>query len=103
MYFDKAILKVAPALGKKSNAQLWFSVVMIIVAIFSTIGIGIYIDGYVIHPPAQYTGLCPPPAQIQSGGCFITQVEVVTVSGTQTQTTIRLPAGTILTNLTKGK
>ena len=96
VYFDRAILKVAPALGKKSNAQLWFSVLMVIIAVFSTIGVGIYVDGYVIHPPAQYTGVCPPPAQITGGGCFLFQVQQITVSGTQTVTTVRIPAGTVL-------
>jgi hypothetical protein len=96
IYFNKAILKVAPQLGKKSNAQLVFSVVLIIIAVFGTIGFGIYLDGYVIHPPAQYTGVCPPPARIEKGGCYLTEVEQVTVSGTQTVTTVQIPSGTVL-------
>jgi hypothetical protein len=75
---------------------------MILLAIFGTVGFGIYLDGYVIHPPAQYTGICAPPAAITRGGCYITQVEVVTVSGTATQTTIQIPAGTILTTTHTG-
>lgn len=102
VYFDRAILKVAPALGKKSNAQLVFSIVMILLAIFGTLSFGIYMDGYVLHPPAQYTGVCPPPAQIKSGGCFTSQVEVITVNGVATQTVVQIPSGTILTTTTRG-
>ena len=71
---------------------------MIILSIVATIGMGIYLDGYVIHPPAHYTGICPPPAHISNNGqnCTIPQVSEVT-SGTVTkETTIQVPAGTVI-------
>jgi hypothetical protein len=93
---DRAIQKIIPALGKRSKAQGYFSVFLIIVSILAAVGIGIYIDGYAIHPPSQYTGICPPPAQIHGQSCTYSQVEVVT-SGTVTkETTIQIPAGTII-------
>lgn len=62
------------------------------------IGMGIYVDGYVIHPPAKFTGICPPPAHISNNGqnCTIPEVSEVT-SGTVTkETTIQVPAGTVI-------
>lgn len=93
---DRAIQKVVPSLGKKSSAQLIFSIVMIVLTVMGTIGAGIYIDGYVIHPPQQYTGLCPPPAFIRSGNCLTTQTVTITRSGTEQLTTTQVPAGQIL-------
>lgn len=95
---NRAVEKIIPSLGAKSRAQLIFSAILIILAIFGTIGFGIYLDGYVIHPPKQYSGICPPPAIISHNGgtCTISQVQIVT-SGTVTKaTTIQLPAGQII-------
>ena len=95
---DRAIAKVIPSLGRKSRAQVIFSALMILVAIIGAVGFGIYVDGYVIHPPKQYSGICPPPAVISHNGqvCTISQVQIVT-SGTVTKaTTIQIPAGQII-------
>jgi hypothetical protein len=73
-----------------------FSIVVIILAVLATIGTGIYIDGYVIHPPAQYTGVCAPPAQISGKGCYITEIQQIEVSGTATVTTISISTGYIV-------
>ena len=95
---NRAVEKIIPSLGKKSNAQKIFSIILIILAILATFGLGIYIDGYVIHPPKQFDGICPPPASIHGQSCTISQVQIVTSGTTTKATTIQVPAGTIITN-----
>jgi hypothetical protein len=72
---------------------------MILIAILGTFGFGIYVDGYVIHPPAVFQGTCPPPAHISNNGqtCTIGQVVTVTQGSSTQVTTIQVPAGTVLT------
>ena len=98
VYFYKAILKLVPALGKKSNAQAIFTVVMVLIAMLGSIGGGIYIDGYGVHPPAVYTGVCASPAFIKGGSCLQTTVSSVTVNGAVTYTTVTEQAGSIVLN-----
>jgi hypothetical protein len=69
---------------------------MIFLTLFGTVGVGIYIDGYVIHPPAQYTGICPAPATITHGNCVQSVLVTITRSGTEAVTTQTIQAGTVL-------
>ncbi len=96
IYTDRAILKVAPALGKKSNAQLIFSIFMLVITLLGAIGAGIYIDGYAIHPPAQYTGVCAPPAFIRGQNCLQALPVTVVKDGSTTTTTTLAQAGSII-------
>lgn len=99
IYKDRAVQKIIPSLGKTSNAQKYFAAVMILLTILGTLGIGIYIDGYVLHPPAQFNGICPPPARISNNGqsCTISQIATITQGSTTQVTTIQIPAGTVIT------
>lgn len=92
---NRVIQKIIPSLGKKSNAQTYFAVGMVLLSILATVGFGIYVDGYVIHPPAQYTGICPAPARITGNQCLLTEIETVNQGTTTTVTTVQIPAGTI--------
>jgi hypothetical protein len=101
---DRALLRVLPSLGKKSNAQLIFTIVMIVITLLGTVGAGIYIEGYGIHPPAQYNGLCSQPATIVKGDCIQSQIVTITRSGTETTTTTQVHTGCIIiVNSTCGK
>jgi hypothetical protein len=103
IYEFRAIARILPNLKQKPKHAWLAPFALCLLVLLAAIGTGIYLDGYAIHPPAQYTGVCPPPAQIKASGCFITQTIQVTVSGTVTQTTAQIPAGTILTNGTLKK
>jgi hypothetical protein len=93
---NRVIQKIIPNLGRKSNAQRNFSIAMILIGLLSSILFGIYLDGYGIHAPEQYTGVCPPPATIHGQSCTTGQIETVTVSGTTEQKVIQVPAGEVL-------
>ncbi len=93
---NRAILQVVPSLGKKSSAQLFFSIMMIVLTIFGMFGFGIYLDGYGIHPPQQYTGVCPAPAIIRGGNCINIVSVTITQSGTTTTTTSSEQAGRLI-------
>ena len=94
----RAIARILPNLKQKPKHAWLAPFAIALLVLLAVIGAGIYIDGYVIHPPAQYTGLCPPPAQIKANGCFTIQIETVTISGTATITTVQVPSGQILVN-----
>jgi hypothetical protein len=96
IYKDRAILRIVPALLKKSSAQTIFTVLMILMAALGTTGAGIYVDGYGLHPPKQYTGICAPPAFINRDGCFVTVTSVVTVNGQPQTKTTTIPAGHVI-------
>jgi hypothetical protein len=95
---NRVIQKVIPSLGRKSNAQKYFSIAMIFVSLLAAIGLGIYVDGYIIHPPQQFTGVCPTPAHISGNGghCTNTEIDTTTVGTVIKTTTVQVPAGTIL-------
>lgn len=101
-YKFRAIERILPGLRAKQKHAWVAPAALVLLVLVASIGVGIYADGYIIHPPKQYTGICPPPAQIRGGNCVVITVEVVT-QGTSTVTrTITSPAGTVLTNSTKG-
>jgi hypothetical protein len=93
---NRVIEKVIPSLGRKSNAQRNFAIAMVIISLLASIGIGIYLDGYVIHPPAQYTGICASPAHIVGPSCETSVSEVVTVGSTTETKVVQQPAGIVL-------
>ncbi len=93
----RAIEKILPALKVQKKWGWVPAFLLVLVTLVAAVGIGIYIDGYAIHPPAQYTGVCPPPAQITKGSCFLITTSVQTVSGTVTTVTYTQPAGYIVT------
>lgn len=99
----RAIARILPNLKQKPKHAWVAPFLLCLLVLLASVGIGIYLDGNVIHPPAQYTGVCPPPAQITKGSCYITQVEVVTVSGTASQTTVLIPSGHIVNSTTVKK
>jgi hypothetical protein len=94
----RAIARILPNLKQRPKHAWIAPFALCFLVLLASVGIGVYIDGYGIHPPAQYTGVCPPPAQITGGGCFITQIEQITVNGQVTQTTVKIPAGQIITS-----
>lgn len=95
---NRVIQKVIPSLGKKSNAQKYFSIFLIIVGLLSMLGFGIYLDGYVLHPPAHYTGICAPPDTISGNGqrCTYSQIETITQGSTTKTVIVQVPAGQVL-------
>lgn len=102
IYSFRAIEKILPALKGKQKWGWVAPFALCFVILLAALGFGIYVDGYVIHPPAQYTGLCGPPAQITKGNCIEITTEVVTVAGTVTTVTRSVQGGTIL-NVTTAK
>jgi hypothetical protein len=94
IYKARVILKIAPALQKKSSIQLIFTILMIALAAGAGIFGGIYTDGYGIHHPTQLIGICPPPNDfITSKGCYTTIIEPVVVKGVSTEENVTVPAG----------
>ncbi len=98
----RAIEKILPALKVQKKWGWVPAFFLVLITLLAAVGIGIYIDGYAIHPPAQYTGVCPPPAQIKSGGCILVTYQVATVSGTVTTYTVTQQAGYIITTTATG-
>lgn len=93
----RVIQAIIPALGKKSNAQKYFSIAMIVITLFASLGIGIYLDGYVIHPPTHYTGICPPPARIHSNDtCTIASETTITNGQSTSVKIVQVNNGTII-------
>ena len=107
IYHFRAIEKILPALKTKGKYSWAPAFLLCLIVLLTSIGIGVYVDGYGIHPPAQFTGICPAPAQIKGGSCVIITVQQVTISGTVTTATYTQQAGYILTttstNSTKGR
>jgi hypothetical protein len=101
IYSFRAIEKVLPNLKGKPKHAWVAPAFLALLVLLSALGVGIYVDGDIIHPPVQYTGLCSPPGVIRGGNCIIITVEVVTTAGTVTTVTQTQQAGTIL-NLTRG-
>ena len=98
----RAIARILPNLKQKPKHAWLAPFALALLVLLAALGMGIYLDGYVIHPPAQYTGICSPPAQITRGGCYVAEVVTITRSGTESVTTQYIPSGTIV-NATGGK
>lgn len=93
---DKAILKLLPAILEKSNAQALGMVMMVLLAVAGSIGLGIAIDGYGIQHPLNLIGECPAGDIINANGCFQEVPVQVTKNGQTTETVQLQPAGTIV-------
>ena len=102
IYANRAIERILPALKHKGKYGWAAPALLCLLVLVTAVSVGIYIDGYGVHPPTQYTGICAPPAQITHGGCYIKTVQIVTQSGTVTTVTVTQPAGQIVTNSTAG-
>lgn len=96
IYEFRAIARILPNLKQKPKHAWVAPFALCLLVLLASVGTGIYIDGYVIHPPAHYTGLCPPPAQIKGGNCIQIIITQVTVSGTVTRQTQTVQAGQII-------
>ena len=103
VYQFRAIERILPNLKQRPKHAWVAPVLLCFILLLAMLGFGVYIDGYAIHPPAQFTGICPPPAHIARGGCWDILVQEVTIGTTTTVTTISVPAGTIETTTTGGK
>ena len=101
IYEFRAIARILPNLKQKPKHAWIAPFALCLLVLLASLGIGIYIDGYAIHPPAQYTGLCPRPATIRSGNCVQIIISQITVSGTVTQSTQTIQAGQVLINGTR--
>lgn len=101
IYVFRAIEKVLPALKGKTKYGWLPAFGLCLLVLLALTGIGVYIDGYYIHPPAQYEGICASPAEILHGNCVSTTVTTVSVGNTVKTTTITQQAGQIL-NSTRG-
>lgn len=101
VYSFRAIEKIVPALKGRQKWGWVAPFALCFVVLLGLIGFGIYFDGYVLHPPRQYTGICTPPAEIKGPNCVLVQTQAVTVSGSVTIVTHTAQAGTIL-NASKG-
>lgn len=73
----------------KSKATTIVLIMMLILAAFGGAMISFEITTHIIFPPAQFVGICPAPAEITRGGCFIPQS---TVSNGKTVTNY-IPSG----------
>lgn len=103
IYEFRAISRILPNLKGKPKHAWAAPFALCVLVLIVTVGMGIYIDGYGVHPPAQYTGVCPPPAFVRGDSCLTAVVVTVVVSGTTTTKVIDQPAGhVILPNSTKG-
>lgn len=103
-YANRAIEKILPNFKRGAKYGWAAPVLLCLLVLLTSLSIGIYLDGYGIHPPQQYTGICAPPAQIKGGGCIFTLVQVVTgTNGVATTTTVTQQAGQIITNTTRGR
>jgi hypothetical protein len=103
-YEFRAIARILPNLKTRPKHAWLAPFALCLLVLLATLGIGVYVDGYVIHPPAQYTGICPTPAVVRGGNCVQIIITQVTVSGTLTYQTQTIPAGhIILPNATKEK
>ncbi len=96
IYTFRAIEKILPALKGKEKWSWVAPFFLCLLLLLAFVGFGIYVDGYVIHPPAQYTGVCSPPAQILKGNCVRLIITTAVVSGTTTQIVQTIQAGVIL-------
>jgi hypothetical protein len=101
-YKFRAVERILPGLrGKPKHA--WVAPFFIcLLLLITAISMGIYIDGYGIHPPKQYTGICPAPAQIRGANCDLITIETVTQGTSTVVKTITQSAGQVLTNSSKG-
>jgi hypothetical protein len=96
IYANRAIEKVLPNLkGKQKHAWVAPALLALLVLV-TALGVGIYVDGYVLHPPAQYTGVCAPPGVIRNGNCELITVQVVTNNGVVTTETLTQQAGQVI-------
>ena len=95
IYSFRAIEKILPALKGKPKWTWVAPGLLCFVVLVSAIGVGIYTDGYGIHPPTQYQGHCPAPATIRNSNCVLINIQTITVSGTVTTTKQTEQAGVI--------
>ena len=104
IYHFRAVEKILPALKGKSKYGWAAPAALCLLVLVAMLGFGIYVDGYVVHPPAQYTGICQLPAQISSNGknCDITVIQTVTSGTVVTTTHVTQTAGIVLYNQTGG-
>lgn len=100
IYAFRGIERILPNLKQKPKHGWVAPFFLSLLVLLAALGMGIYIDGYGIHPPAHFEGICPAPAQIRGGGCIIISVQVETVSGTTTVITQTQQAGYVLTTTT---
>lgn len=87
IYHFRAIERILPNLKQKPKHAWVVPFLLCLLVMLTAFGIGVYIDGYGIHPPQYETITCPAPAHITSKGCYISEVLAVTKSGTVTYTT----------------
>lgn len=87
VYHFRAIEKILPALKGKPKWGWLPAFGLCAVLLVAAVGIGIYADGEVIHPPVQFVGHCPSPATIRGGNCI--EVVITTATVGSTVTTIR--------------
>lgn len=97
IYRFRAIERIVVSLKQKPKHGWVPAAAFMLVVVLAFGGIGIYLDGYVIHPPQQFTGICPPPNDVIRGdGCYSEQVVTVTQGTVTKVSTIYVPAGHVL-------
>lgn len=101
IYANRAVERILPALKHKGKYGWAPALLLCLLVLATALSVGIYIDGYGVHPPQQFTGICPPPAQITHGSCITKSIQVVTgTNGAVTTVTYTQQAGTIITTTT---
>lgn len=80
---------------QSGNAQLWFTVGLLVAAAIGGAFTGISISQSLINPPLHLTGICASPAQITNGGCYY--VSETTGANGQVQKSY-IPAGVVYQN-----
>lgn len=101
VYCFRAIEKILPALKGKTKYGWLPGLGLALLVLLALTGLGIYLDGYYIHPPAQYEGVCASPAEILRGNCVSLSVTTISTSNVVKTVTITQQAGQIL-NATRG-